>query len=301
VDRNRAGIISAVAAYLLWGVLPAYWKLLQSLGSVEILAHRIVWSLVLLAGLLAWRREWTVVVRAFRECGTLVWYAVAAVLLCTNWGFYIWGVNHGQIVEASLGYYINPLVSVLLGVGFLRERLRRLQGWAVGLAAVGVLTLTAGYGRVPWLALVLAVTFGLYGLVKKLSPLGAVPGLALETMVLAPSAVAYLVWLEVKGRGALGHSPWTVTVLLVLAGVVTSMPLLLFARAARVVPLSTMGLLHYLSPTCSLLLGVMIYGEPFPLVRAAGFMIVWGALGLYWLETRWLVRAAPPAPQGGRS
>lgn len=280
----RSGLACALGAYLLWGVLPVYWKLLQRLGALEILAHRIVWSVVFLVALVILRRDGGQLRGAFSQPRTLPLQATAALLLAVNWGAYIWGVNAGQIVETSLGYYINPLVNVVLATAFLHERLRRAQWFAVALAAGGVIHLTLYYGKVPWLALVLAVSFGCYGLAKKMTALGAVTGLALETAVLAPLALAYLGWLGARGEGALGHASPGVTSLLLGAGVVTSLPLLLFARAAQTVPLSTLGLMQYLSPSCGLLLGVLAYGEPFPRGRALGFALVWGALALYAAE-----------------
>lgn len=280
----------AVTAYVLWGVLPVYWKLLQRLGAPEILAHRVVWSVVFLVVLVTVRREWPVLQLALRNRRMLGGYGVAAGLLACNWGFYIWGVNTGRLVEASLGYYINPLVSVLLAAAFLRERLRRLQWACVILAGFGVLELTWYHGRPPWLALLLASTFGLYGLTKKLAPLGVVPGLALETATLAPAALVYLAWLNHAGHAAFGHGATHETLLLAFAGVVTSLPLLLFARAAQMVSLTTLGLLQYSSPSIGLLLGVLAYGEPFPPARAVGFAIIWLALGLYWVEGRWTAR-----------
>jgi chloramphenicol-sensitive protein RarD len=261
-----------------------YWKLLLDVGALEILSHRIVWSLVLLGLLVVLRREWRVVRDALGDTRMLRLYAVAATLLAINWGTYIWAVNAGQIVETSLGYYINPLFSVLLGVVFLQERMRRVQWFAIGLALCGVAQLTWYYGKLPWIALILATTFGLYGLTKKLAPLGALPGLMVETCILSPVFLGYLIWLETQRGGAFGHGgPW-VTFLLVFAGVVTSTPLLLFAIAVRSVPLSTLGLMQYVAPTCGLIIGVFAYHEPFPRGRATGFALIWVALALYWIE-----------------
>lgn len=293
------GAWGAAVAYLIWGFLAVYWKQLRALGAMEILAHRVVWSWAFLAGLLTLGRQWPVWWTALRHRPTCSRYVVAALLLGLNWGIYIWSVNSNQIVEASLGYFINPLVSVLLGVMILHERLRRLQWLAVGVAALGVVLITMGQGRLPWIALVLAITFGLYGLAKKLAPLDAIPGLALETTVLGPVALAYLVWLGRAGQGAWGHTDTGTTTLLVLAGVVTSLPLLLFAFAARNVHLTTLGLLQYLSPTCGLWLGVAFYHEPFPKERALGFFFIWGALALFWVEGYWFrAKRGSPARSG---
>lgn len=278
------GVLYATAAYLSWGVLPVYWKLLKTLGAAEILAHRVTWSCVFLAALLTARGQWPAWRAAGTQPATLRRYAIAAILLAINWGLYIWSVNTNQIVEASLGYYINPLVSVLLGTLVLGERLRRLQWAAVALAASGVVQLTLTQGRVPWIALALAVTFGLYGLTKKLSPLDAVTGLALETALLGPAAIGYLLWLGGPPAGSFGRGDGPITILLILAGVVTSLPLLWFARAAQMVPLTTLGVLQYLAPSCSLLIGVLAYAEPFPRQRAIGFVLIWSALGVFWIE-----------------
>lgn len=299
--KHRRGVGYAAVAYFIWGLLPAYWKLLQSLGPLEILAHRILWSFLFLMGLILVRREWGVVRGAVSRPRTVGLYAAAAVLLGMNWGVYIWAVNAAHIVETSLGYYINPLVSVVLAVVFLHERLRRIQWLAVGIAAIGVAQLTWAYGRPPWIALILASSFGLYGLVKKLAPLGALPGLVLETATLLPLAAVYLGWAERTGTGAFGHAGGRVTALLVLAGLMTSLPLLLFARAAREVSLSTLGLLQYIAPTCALVLGVAVYGESFPPGRAFGFALIWGALALYWAEGAWTARLRRAEDPGARS
>ncbi len=284
MNPRLQGVACALLAYLLWGILPVYWKCLQSLDTLEILAHRIVWSVAFLALLLTLRREWPAFRRAVTTPATLRRYSLAAILLALNWGLYIYCVNHDRIVEASLGYYINPLVSVLLGTLVLQERLRRTQWIAVALAAAGVLQLTLQQGNLPWTSLTLALTFGLYGLTKKLSPLHAVPGLALETAVLLTPALASLGWFQLHHQAAFGHASLSTHLLLLLAGIVTSLPLLLFAHAAQRVPLSTLGLLQYLAPTCSLLLGVLAYQEPFPPARALGFALIWIALALFSLE-----------------
>lgn len=279
----------AVGAYLLWGVLPVYWKALQSVPAPQILAHRVVWSFALLLGLVLMRREG----RRLREAAgrrAVVLYSLAAALLSVNWLTYIWAVNAGRIVETSLGYFINPLVSVLLGVLFLRERLRRAQWLAVALAAAGVGYLTWEHGALPWVALVLASTFALYGFLKKTAPLGALHGLTLETAILWAPAVVYLAVQEGLGRGALGHGSVGTNVLLVMTGLVTALPLLMFAAAARRITLSTIGLLQYVAPTCQLLIGVLLYREPFDRARLVGFTLIWVALALYSAESLWRLR-----------
>lgn len=288
----RRGIWAAVSAYALWGLLPLYWKALHDVPARHILAHRIVWSCVVLAGLILIRREWKNLGVAVHHSRTLLIYLVAAILLALNWFTYIWAVNSDRIVESSLGYYINPLVSVVLGVVVLRERLRRLQWLAVLGAGCGVLYLTLHYGQFPWLALALAMSFGLYGLMKKTAPLPALPGLMIETAMLLLPALAYLVWLQRTGPGAFGSGGGGRTALLVLSGCVTVLPLLLFAQAARQVRLSTMGVLQYISPSLGLTIGVLVYGEPFPRPRMVGFAIIWASLLTYWIEGVWRSRTA---------
>jgi len=275
-----------VGAFVLWGVLPVYWKALQAIPAGQILAHRVVWSAILLIGLVLVRGEF----RALRAAtgGRALWiYSGAAILLAVNWLTYIWAVNAARIVETSLGYFINPLVSVLLGVVFLRERLGRMQWLAVGMAGAGVLYLTWQQGALPWVAVLLASTFGLYGLLKKTAPLGALPGLTLETALLGLPALAWLLGLEANGTCAWGHAGLRTTVLLTLTGVITTLPLLLFAAAVRRINLTTIGLLQYISPSCGLLIGVAVYGEPFDRTRWPGFVLIWAALAVYSLESAW--------------
>jgi chloramphenicol-sensitive protein RarD len=280
---NR-GILFGIGAYLLWGLFPLYWKALQSVPATQILGHRIVWSFAFLLILVVLMKSWASLRAIFKLPYTLVILAIAAVLLGSNWLVYIWGVNAGFIVETSLGYFINPLVNVLLGVLFLRERLRTFQWLPVGLAAIGVLYLTLSIGKVPWISLYLAITFGLYGLLKKLAAVGSVPGLTVETGVLLLPSLGFLIYTNFAGSGALGSStPW-VTFLLVGSGVVTALPLLLFSAAARAIPLTTLGLLQYMAPTMQLLIGVLVYREPFDLTRLIGFSLIWIALILYTLE-----------------
>jgi len=286
MSSARKGIWLGLGAYLLWGLLPVYWKALRTVPAPEILAHRIVWSFGFLALLVILSRQGRTLLAAATQRRTLAIYLGAALLLGLNWFVYIWAVNHDRIVETSLGYYINPLVSVALGVVVLRERLGAIQWMAVGIAALGVLFLTWQYGAFPWIAVVLALSFACYGLIKKTAPLPALPGLTIETALLWLPAAGYLGALESQGIGYFGQSGGWGDSLLVLTGVVTALPLLLFASAARLVKLSTLGLLQYVSPTCGLILGVAVYGEPFPRARALGFGIIWLALAVYWLASR---------------
>lgn len=278
------GILSGIAAYAMWGFFPIYWKLLQDVPALQLLGHRISWSFGLLLLYILLTKQW----RDFRTSAfnikTIGIYAVAGVLLSLNWLIYVWGVNAGYIIETSLGYFINPLLSVLFGVIFLRERLRPIQWLPVLIAAVGVVYLTLTYGRLPWIALSLAVSFGLYGLVKKLSPLGSVYGLALETGIVFPIAIAYLVDVQVDGSGAFLHQGWNVDFLLAGAGIVTTIPLLMFASAAKQIPLNMIGILQYFAPTIQFLIGLFIFKESFDSARLIGFALVWAALIMFWVE-----------------
>lgn len=289
---NR-GIIYAVGAYTLWGLLPVYWKWLQHVPASQVLCHRIIWSFVALFAMIFFLHQ----VRAFRsEVSSLRVagkYTAAAMLIGINWLIYIWAVNAGFIVETSLGYFINPLLSVLLGVVFFRERLRPWQWTAIALAACGVLYLTISHGELPWIALSLAVTFGLYGLVKKTAPLGSLYGLALETGILFMPAAAFLVYSERAGQGMLFHAGAVSDIMLIGAGAITAVPLLLFSSAAKRIPLSLIGILQYIAPTLQFLLGVMVYGEPFTMAKFIGFGIVWVALILYGVEGILIYRSKP--------
>ena len=280
-DRQQiAGTVAGILAFSIWGILPFYWKWLGSVPAAEILSHRIVWSAFLLLVLAAalQRRQLAV---AIRDRRALLIAAAAGFLVGGNWYVYTWAVNADRLVEASLGYYINPLVSVLLGVVVLRERLSRLQAVAVGLAAVGVLVLTVSYGRFPWVSLSLAFSFALYGLVKKTGRLNAMVSLLVELVVIAPIALGYLLIRHRSGLGAFGTDTAAVTWLLAGAGVVTITPLLLFGTAARRIPLSRVGFLQYIAPTLMLVIGTVFYGEPFTVAHGVSFAFIWTALAIY--------------------
>ena len=281
----KKGVWAGLGAYLMWGLFPIYWKWLQTVPALQILGHRMVWSLIFVAGVLVLQRDREWLRQALRQPKTLLIYTLAAVLLSGNWFIYIWAVNAGYIVETSLGYFMNPLVNVLLGVIFLGEKLRRVQAGAALLAGAGVLYLTFDYGRLPWIALALAFSFATYGLLKKTSPLNATRSFTLETMVMFLPAAAYLAFQEVNGSGAFGHQGGLVTLLLVLAGPVTSIPLILFGMAARRIPLSMIGFLQYLAPTLQFLIGVFIFHEDFPSSRLLGFSLIWVALLIYSLDS----------------
>lgn len=282
---DKKGLIYALVAYSLWGVLPIYWKQLDHVPALEVLLHRIVWSLLFLAILLVVQKPGRWIRPLLRDRRTLLTYAAATVLLTINWGIYIWAVNTNHIVETSLGYFINPLVSVLLGMLFLGERLRPGQWAAIGLATVGVIYfLFQGGELVLWIALVLAFSFGFYGLIKKRAPLDALKGLSLETFLIAvPSAVLLLIW-AVNGEGAMGRVAPQTDFLLIASGAATAVPLLFFGAAAPRIPLRMIGILQYVAPSIQFLLGVFVYGETFNQSRFIGFCIIWAALLLFTIE-----------------
>jgi len=283
----QIGILYAAAAYILWGLFPIYFKALQGVPPLQILWQRIAWAIVFLLMVLASRRQWSWIARVSRQPGILAGFAASAALLSINWFIYIWSVNNDHVIDASLGYFITPLVNVLLGFLLLHERLRPTQWTAVALAAAGVAWLTVNAGHPPWIALSLAVSFGLYGLLRKTAALGALEGLSLETFLLAPIAVGYLGWLSLNHANAFTHAPLEYKFLIMAAGPITAVPLLLFAAGARRIPMSTLGLLQYLAPTLQLLLGVWLYDEPFAGRRALGYAIIWSGLALYSLDGLW--------------
>ncbi|OLR91214.1 EamA family transporter RarD [Actinokineospora bangkokensis] len=278
MDTGRKGFLLGVAAYVAWGFFPLYWPLLAPAGPVEILAHRIVWSLVAVAVLVAVTRRWAQVRAVLRDRTRLGFIAVGAFTIALNWGMYIYGVNSGQVVETSLGYFINPLVTILLGVLVMGERLRPGQWVGLGVALAAVVELTWDYGRLPWIALTLAFSFGTYGLMKKKAGVGSAEGLALETAVLAPVALVFLVVVHASGGGTFGHAGWVNALLLAGTGVVTAVPLLLFGAAAVRVPMSTMGMLQYFVPIIQFAIGVLVFHEAMPGPRWIGFGLVWLAL-----------------------
>jgi chloramphenicol-sensitive protein RarD len=292
VDERRRGTAAGLSAYLLWGCFPLYFPLLEPAGGVEIVAHRVVWSLLFVALLLTVLRRWPLVRAAVTDRRTLLVLSGASVLIAANWLVFVYGVNSGHVVETSLGYFINPLVSVLLGVVVFSERLRPLQWTAVALAAVAVVVLTVDYGRPPWIALTLAATFGAYGLLKKLVRVEAAPGLFVETLVTLVPALVVLGVLYGTGHGTAGSEGTGHLLLLMASGVATAVPLLLFAAAAHRIPLSTVGLLQYVTPLMQLAIGVFVFSEPMPPVRLAGFTIVWAALAVFTLDSLRSARAA---------
>ncbi|GAA1928438.1 EamA family transporter RarD [Nocardioides hwasunensis] len=281
---SRRGLIFGALAYTLWGTFPLYWRLLTPGGAVEILAHRIAWSLLtMLLILVVWKKV-ALLHALLRDRRRLLLLSAAAVVISVNWGAYIWGVNNGRVVETSLGYFINPLVTVLMGVLVLGERLRHLQWAAMGIAFVAVVVLTIDYGRPPWVALVLAFTFGTYGLAKKQAGAGAVESITLETMVMAPLAIAYLLWLSATGHASFGSHGVGHALLFTTTGVITAIPLMLFGAAAIRVSMVSLGLLQYLAPTIQFALGLLVFGEEMPASRWIGFGLVWVALVIFTVE-----------------
>lgn len=286
----NVGVVQAALAYVAWGLFPLYFHQVAAVSSMEIVLHRTVWSLVFVLLVLAAMRRFGALWPVLRQPRQLMLLLLSALLLSGNWLVYVWAVNHGHVIDASLGYFINPLVYVLLGFAFLHERLRPMQWGAVALAGLGVAWLTWQAGQLPWIALLLAGTFGLYGLMRKTAPLGALEGLAAETLLLAPLAVPALLLWTLHGDSALAHADASTLGWLLAAGPVTAVPLLLFAAGARRIPLATLGLLQYIGPTLQMAIGIWVFREPFQAERLAGFLLIWAALALYSLEGLWVTR-----------
>lgn len=297
--QSRNGILTAAVAYILWGLLPVYWKQLQDIPPLEILGHRVVWSLAVVVILLAVRQNWAWVGQVRRRPAVLVSTVVTAVLLISNWFIYIWANNSGHIVEASLGYFITPLVSVLLGLVVLGERLRWGQWLAIGIAAAGVGYLLLNAGGLLWVAFGLAFTFGFYGLLRKTAHLGSLEGLTVEMGILFVPALGWLLYRQAVGAGSFAQGDARTTLLLVGCGLVTAVPLLFFARGAKRVPLSALGILQYVAPTLQFLLGVLVYGEAFTTARLVGFGVIWAALAIYSIEGLWQGRRRQFQPSRG--
>ena len=303
MTETRKGLLLGLAAYGMWGLFPLYFPLMEPAGSVEVLAHRVLWSLITMAILVVALRRRRHLAALLREPRSLLWLTIAASVIGLNWGVYIWATTHEHVVEASLGYFINPLVSVLLGVVFFAERLRRLQWAALALATAAVLVLTFELGEPPWVSLLLAFSFGTYGLAKKQANRGAIEGLTVETLILAPVALAYLVFLGAQGDGTFTSEGGLHVVLLISLGIVTAVPLLCFGASATRVPLTVIGFLQYTTPTIQFLLGVFLLGEQMTEGRWIGFALVWVALLIFSMESlahhrrqRRVVRRSAAAP-----
>ena len=279
------GAVCAVLAFVWWGLFPLYFRLVTRVPPAEVLAHRVVWCLLFLAGVLAWRRQWAWLPRVLREPRTLATFSGTALLIGANWLIYIWSVNNRHVVDASLGYFITPLVNVLLGTTLLGERPRRGQWIGLGLAGAGVAWLTWQAGHPPWIALALAATFGAYGLLRKVAPLGPLEGLSLETLLLAPIAIAGLVFGSLHGGGSFPSDDAGTNAWLIAFGPITAVPLLLFATGARSLSMTTLGLVQYIGPTLQLAVGLLVFGEPFPAAQALGFGLIWIALVVYSAES----------------
>ncbi len=284
--KSNSGVLYAIGAYGIWGILPIYWKAMKQIPAGDILAHRIFWSFLFLAAIISGLRKWDEFRHAFTSVRSILAVSLASILISTNWLVYIWAVNSNHIVEASLGYYINPLLTIMLGMIVLRERADFWQFVSIALAFVGVGFLTYQYGRVPWVALTLAVSFAVYGLVKKLSKLSSLTGLAAETMMVAPLALGFLIFqISTQAVAYVDISLWMVA-MIILTGVVTSVPLLLFAQGAKRVSLSTLGFVQYLSPSLSLLIGIFIYKEKFTHIDLISFSCIWVALAIFSLTRK---------------
>lgn len=281
--RTRAGLLLGLGAYVLWGVLPLYFKAIQRVSPTEIVAHRIVWSLIFLAALVTLWRKWRPIGAALRSRKVMLTLLVTAALIAINWLVYIWAVLNGHVLAGSLGYYLNPLVNVLLGVVLLKERLTRPQVAAVALAAAGVLVLALQAGDGLWISLTLAASFALYGFLRKVAPVDSIEGLSIETVLLAPIALAWLLWLGAGGQSGFGRETGT-DILLILAGAVTAIPLLLFTAAAKRLPYSTLGFLQYIAPSLQFLLAVLVFDERFTLAHAICFGAIWTALAIFAFE-----------------
>ena len=279
---DRKGLSIAASAFVLWGLMPLYWHLLKTVPSLQIVAHRVVWCSLLVAAWLWWKqgRGWFVAILAKPRLAAML--ALSGLCIGFNWGLYIWAVNAGHIVESSLGYFINPLLNVVLGTVFLSERLNRVQWLSVAIAAAGVLWLTFNYGSFPWIALALAGSFGIYGLIRKLAAVDSVVGLGVENTVLLLPALAYLLWAETAGSGGFfGEWGFGIDGLLIFGGALTALPLIAFSFAVRRVPLSTIGLMQYIAPTMQFLIGVLVFREAFDRDRAIGFVVIWIALAVF--------------------
>jgi len=283
--RTIAGVLYAVSAFIIWGFSPIYWKVLADVPAIEIIAHRVVWSFLFLLPLILLQKRLTEFIQAITAGRTLMILLSSAILVTANWLIYIWAVNNDHLLQASLGYYINPLVNVVLGMIFLKERLRIPQIIAVLLAATGVIYLTVDYGQFPWISLLLAMSFGLYGLIRKMAPVSSLVGLAVETLLLTVPSLIYLVYLESAGMGVFLHGSGKIDIFLICSALVTAVPLLLFALGARRILLSSLGLIQYIGPSGMFLLAILVYNEPFSMPQLLTFIFIWSALIIYSVDS----------------
>ena len=292
----QAGLVYAALAFVWWGLFPLYFRLVTTVPAPEVLAHRVVWCLLFLGAILTWRRQWGWLREVARRPKVLAAFVASALMIAANWLMYIWAVLHGHVLEASLGYFITPLVNVLLGVTLLHERLRRAQWVALAIATAGVLWLTVQAGRPPWIALELAISFGAYGLLRKIGVLGALEGLTLETLLLAPLALLALGWATLEGNARFPAPDWPTNLWMIALGPITAVPLLLFAAGARRLSLATLGIVQYIGPTIQFLIGIWVFAEPFSTARFVGFAFIWAALLIYsadgWRTSRRNAQAA---------
>jgi chloramphenicol-sensitive protein RarD len=290
LDDNTIGIWYGIVAYSLWGILPLYWKLLISVPPLQILAHRIIWSFVFMIMIVAVTRGGKALTAVLADKKRLLFMFLCGFVISVNWFTYIYAVNTGHVIEASMGYFINPLVVVLLGVTVLKEKLSRWQLVALILAAIGVLIITTQYGRVPWIAIFLATSFAAYGLIKKMAKVDPITGLTLETFIVMPIALLYLLSLEAQGSGAMGAAPLAIKLILAGAGIVTATPLILFARGVEKTTFSMMGFLQYIAPTLTLILGIFVFKEYFSTIHLISFCFIWAALVIFTLANVGLLK-----------
>ncbi|MCP4023916.1 MAG: EamA family transporter RarD [Desulfobacteraceae bacterium] len=283
--RSLSGIFYLLPAYLVWGLSPVFWKLLSHVPAFELLVHRTLWSLIFLLGIIFMQKRFNELVLIVKKPVYFLILLISTLVLGFNWYLYIWAVNHGQVLQASLGYYINPLLMVILGICFLKEKLRKFQMAALIIALLGVLYYTIGLGQFPWIAVAIAVSFGIYGLIHKLIPVLPLPGLCMETLILSLPSIAYLFWLEIKGAGAMFHVSFSTDILLVATCLVTGLPLLFFTIGTKRSHMTTVGFMQYIAPCCSFLLAVFLYKEPFSKEKLFTFIMIWIALALYSLDS----------------
>jgi chloramphenicol-sensitive protein RarD len=284
------GALAATASFLLWGIMPLYWKQIQSVSAFELIAHRIAWSLLLLLAVLAWQKSFASLQMAFRDARVFASTLLSGLVLAVNWTIYVWAVNSGHVIESSLGYFLTPLCNVALGFVFFHERLRSLQWTAIALAVAGVAVLLFKAGHIPWIALSLAVSWALYGILKKKSALGSIAGLTVETMLLFPLAAALLLWRFHAGESAYEQPDLRLHLLIIGLGVTTTIPLVLFSYGARRLRLATLGLLQYIAPSVQFLLGLLVYHEPFDTARLHACLLIWAGLLIYTADSFWTQR-----------